>query len=278
MLKNILLILTLLVATACADETLQLPPGKSLVVVEGWLTDQAEAQWVKLSRTTAFTSPSAEIIIDDALIELIEDGNPTRIPLTFDPVTGRYYSAEFAGVLNERYSLEITLSNGDIIRSKWETLQPVPQIDAIEFDSFDDTDPDTGDDITVYYPVVISDDPAEEINKYRYKGFRNGQLLNEPEELILLSDEFNNGQTLPHHIPDFRLAIGDEIRVEIQSLSTPAYRFLDLLKSQTVSGGSSSGTAPAKLIGNLTNVTSHDIVLGYFGAVAVHSFSTTVTE
>jgi hypothetical protein len=275
---NKILLILIIIVTGCTDKELELPPGNSLVVVEGWLTDLQDTQWVKLSQTTPISSEDAELIIEDALVEIIEDGNPTRIPLAFNPETNRYHSEVFAGVHNKRYSLEVTLSNGDIIRSKWETLQAVPPIDAIEFDFFEDTDPATGEDILVYYPIVISQDPAEEINNYRYKGFRNGQVFKEPEALILLSDEFNNGQTLPHHIPDFRLELGDEIKVEIQSISPLAYRFLDLLKSQTLSVGSSSGTAPAKLIGNLTNVTSHEIVLGYFGAVSVHSFTTTVSE
>jgi hypothetical protein len=96
---------------------------------------------------------------------------------------------------------------------------------------------------------------------------------------VLLSDEFNNGQSLPHHIPEFRLALNDQITIELHSLSSPAFQFLALLRAQTTSLGSSSGTAPAKLIGNLSYTNRpNDIILGFFGASSIKTATSQVSE
>lgn len=261
----------------CSDTTIDLPPGTATIVVEGWITDQSIQHWVKVSESTRFRDTKPETIISDAQV-IIED-DQDQFPLTFNGEKGIYQTATFAGVPGKSYRVLITLSDGSEIRSSWETLNQVAPIDDIQFDTFDDTDPETGDDILVYYPIVTSQDPLEEQNQYRYKGFKNDSLLNTPEEMILLSDEFNNGESLPQHIPEFRLDVGDQITVELHSLSLSAFHFLELLRSQTTALGSSSGTAPAKLIGNLsyTNLQG-EIVIGYFGASSITSASAEVTE
>ena len=261
----------------CTDTTIDLPPGKSTVVVEGWITDQSNQHWVKVSRSTRFRDTKTEIIISDATV-IIED-NSDQYPLTFHNELGIYQTSTFAGLRGNSYRVIITLVDGSEITSSWEELNNVSPIDDLQFDTYEDRDPDTGENIIVYYPIVISQDPLEEQNQYRYKGFRNAIALNKPEELILLSDEFNNGEILPQHIPEFRLGLGDEITIEMHSLSLPAFRFLELLRSQTTSLGSSSGTAPAKLVGNLTYTNRQDdIVIGFFGASSIATATAIVTE
>lgn len=278
--RGIITIWLLLAFSSCTDDNLLLPQGKELVVVEGWITDQSTVHWVKLSRTTSFYSANPEIMITDATVAIEEQSTESQYPLGYDATSKRYLSDEFAGIQGRNYRLRIQLANGSELLSEWELLQPVPAIDLIEFENFEDTDPETGEDIIVYYPVVVSNDPVENANHYRYKGYRNGILMNTPEELVLLSDQFNNGQELEHNIPAFRLALTDEIRIELHSLTHNAYQFLDLIKTQTTSLGSSSGTAPAKLVGNLRYLdnVNNEIVLGFFGASSVQSATAIVSE
>ena len=138
-----------------------------------------------------------------------------------------------------------------------------------------DQDPITGEDIDIYYPVGVWADPVDVDNNYRYKGFRNGLPMNDPEEMILLDDKFVNGaDSLPHHMPELRFSRGDQIKLELHSLSKESYDFLRLLKSQTTSLGSSTGTSPAILRGNLANIEDEEeVILGYFGASAVSADS-----
>lgn len=269
-----ILILTL-VLLGCADNEIELPEGKNLLVVEGWITDKGSNQLIKLSRTVSFEDSLSEEPVTNALVE-VEDNLGNRQTFSHDSA-GIFTTDALTGILNRRYRINITLNDGSVAHSNFERLTPVSPIDTITYDSFIDQDEETGEDIRVYYPIVQSTDPVEQVNYYRYVAFRNGTKLNEPEDLFLLSDQFINGQTLPNEIPDFRYSQGDTIIIELHSLSQNAFSFLELLKSQTTSLGSSSGTSPASLVGNLSYQDKNDLILGFFGASAV-SRDTTVVQ
>lgn len=268
--KKLLTIWPLLLLMACVDPEIDFPNNLEIVVIEGWIINEQKQHWVKVSQTVAFNSTQQEQPITDAAVTVF-DGTDTFI-FTHGS-NGIYYSDAFTGVVMNNYTLSVTLPDGKVIESLPETLNPVPEIENISVSSFIRQNPDTGEDETIFYPIVRTQDPAEEENFYRYKGFRNDVLLNEPEQLELLSDQFINGQLLPHNISVFEYEQGQEIKIELHSLSNAAFDFLELLKLQTTSLGSSSGTAPAVLRGNLRYRESDDLVLGFFGASAVSTDS-----
>lgn len=264
-----------IVLLGCADNEIELPQGKNLLVVEGWITNKGPDQWIKISRTVGFEDSLSEEPVTNALVE-VEDNLGNRQTFSHDSA-GIFTTQSFTGIVNRRYRINITLNDGSIATSNFERLSPVSPIDTITYDFFIDQDEETGEDIRVYYPIVQSTDPVEQVNYYRYIAFRNGQKLNDPEDLFLLSDQFINGQTLPNEIPEFRYSEGDTIIMELHSLSQKAFGFLELLKLQTTSLGSSSGTSPASLVGNLSYQDKNDLILGFFGASAV-SRDTTVVQ
>ena len=272
-LKTIFLIFLI----SCGDTEIELPNGQELFVVEGWITNQNKQHWVKISTTVPFDDSRTENPVEDAIVS-IED-NAGIFPMTHSS-NGLYLTNTFAGITARSYRVNIQLTTGEIIQSGWERLNPLMPIDTIKYDFFDEPNPETGEDIQIYFPIVVSSDPVNETNFYRYKGFRNGQLLNEPSELILLNDQFVNGATsLPNFIPELRYSFEDTIQVELHSLTKASFQFLELLKSQTTSLGSSSGTSPAALIGNLENIDDvNQVILGFFGASAVSSDTTIINQ
>jgi hypothetical protein len=277
-LKNpgILFFLSLLFWSACTQKELPIPEGENQLVVEGWVTQDKDSQWIKLSRTTAFTDSLPEIPVTDASV-FVEDLQGNIFDYNHDG-NGRYQSIGFRGQVNQRYRLNITLGDGRELRSDFERLNPVSPIDTITYDFFVDQDEDTGEDVRVYFPIIFSSDPIEQINYYRYIAFRNGDKLNAPEEIFILDDRFINGQNLANEIPDFRYEAEDTIVVQLHSLSRSAFDFLNLLKLQTTVLGSSSGTAPASLTGNVFFQENNTPVLGYFGASAVSADTTVVID
>ena len=260
--------ISLIILTSCGVSDLAIPDENGVLVVEGWITNENKQHWVNLSRTVPFDESRSSDPINDAIVH-IED-NVSSFPLSSSG-KGTYLSMPFAGIEARSYRVTIELANGEIIQSEWERLNPLMPIDTIRYKFFTDQDPETGENVRVYFPIVVSSDPVDESNFYRYKGFRNGLPLNEPNEIILLSDQFVNGaNSLPNFIPEFRYSFADTIKVELHSLSQNGFEFLELLKSQTTSLGSSSGISPASLIGNLTNSENNgQTVLGFFGASAV---------
>lgn len=260
--------LFLLFLISCEGESIV--EKRERLVVEGWVTNQDKQQWVKISTVVSFDDPRTGNPIEDAVVS-IED-NVSVFPLTHSS-NGLYLTNAFAGITARSYRVTIQLATGETIQSGWERMNPLMPIDIITYTFFDELDSETGENIKVYFPIVVSSDPVDETNFYRYKGFRNGELLNKSNELILLSDQFVNGATsLSHFIPEFRYSFEDTIQVELNSLTQASFQFLELLKSQTTSLESSSGVSPAALVGNLENVDDADqVVLGFFGASAVSS-------
>lgn len=268
-------IISFLVTTACASSDIESLENQEQFVVEGWVTDQNKQHWVKISTPVSFGNSSTKNPVKNARV-IIEDGtNIFPLPHSAD---GLYLTDALAGIASESYRLTIELASGETIQSGWERLNSLPPINSIRYDVFEEQDPKTGENIQVYFPIVVSSDPITETNFYRYKGFRNGKLLNEPNQLILLSDQFINGASaLPNFIPEFRYSFGDTIQVELHSLTKTGFDFFQLLKSQTNSLGRSSGTSPAMLIGNLKNLNDESqIVLGFFGASSVSSDTTII--
>ncbi|MCP4460427.1 MAG: DUF4249 domain-containing protein [Cytophagales bacterium] len=269
-------IISILIIASCSGAEIELPDGQESLVIEGWITNQDKQHQVKISKTVPFDASQSEVPVEDAIV-IIED-NVSSFPLTHS-ANGVYLTAAFQGIIARSYRVIVELSNGETIQSNWDRLNPLMPIDTIQYGFFDDQDPITGEDIDVYFPIVISSDPINETNFYRYKGFRNGELLSEPNELILLSDQFVNGAaTLPNFIPEFRYAFEDTIQVELHSLTRAGFEFLELLKSQTTSLGSSSGTFPATLTGNLGYLDNKELVLGFFGASFVSADSTIINQ
>lgn len=270
-------VISLIILTSCGVSDLTIPDGNEVLVVEGWITNEDKQHWVKLSRTVPFDKSKTSSPIKDAVVH-IED-NVNSFPLSHAS-EGTYLSNSFTGIEARSYRVTIELATGEMIQSQWERLNPLMPIDTIKYEFFIDQDPESGEDVRVYFPIVISSDPIDESNFYRYKGFRNGTVLNEPNEIILLSDQFVNGaNSLPNFIPEFRYSFSDTIKVELHSLTREGFEFMELLKSQTTSLGSSSGTSPAALNGNLTITDDNSqTVLGFFGASAVSTKTNIISQ
>lgn len=274
--KKILLISAVFLI-GCSSAELDFPDEQNPIVVEGWITDEIKEHHVKISRTVGFSDSRQEEPITDATVTIEPNIGP---PIILNHQgSGVYSTPEFSGTVARSYKVNIQLGDGAMIESDFQRLNQVPPIESINFDSFVRQNPETGLDEDIYYPVVTFSDPPTAENFYRYKGFRNDIELIRPEELVLLSDVFFNGESgFDDNIPQLEYAVGDEIRVELHSLSASAFDFMELLRQQTTSLGSSSGTSPAALIGNLRYTNGEGTVLGFFGASSVDEASIMVQE
>ena len=93
----------------------------------------------------------------------------------------------------------------------------------------------------------------------------------EPESITVQDDRLFNGSLIPNDFRAFGYNEEQEIIVELQSITKGAYNFLSLLKEQITSLGTSNGTTPANIMGNISFQSDevNDLVLGYFGTVAI---------
>ena len=271
--KRLLTILPIVLLLACEDVIpIELPGDPDLLVIEGWLMDTNQRQLVTITRTNGFSSSEPVPKVDDAEVKVISNSG-LEFPFT-NSGDGQYFSnVPFGGEYGVSYQLIVVLAEGDTIISAPEVLTEVSDIDSLSFNFFvtqDEENPRL--DITVYYPIAFSADPAEETNFYKWNVFRNNMMFDSPEQIILLEDRFINGNDFRNDFTAFEFSEFDTARVEIQSLSSSVFNFFTLFRSQVVSLGTSSGSQPASLVGNLENISNpNQQILGFFGASSVKS-------
>lgn len=258
---------------------IELPDAQNLVVVEGWLTDQDQQQYVRLTQSNGFLDGTPTVPITDASVVV-----QTRTGSTFiysHDGDGYYRSnIDFAGMSGLEYRVRVQLIDGQEIRSEWERMPEIVPLSLLSVESFQENDPDNpNQQITVYYPKISALDPKERENYYRWIFYKNGQIFSEPESITIQDDRFFNGNFIPNNYQEFAYDQGDEMVVQFQSITKDAYEFLKLIKSQITTLGTSSGTTPAIVNGNLYYADDQNAasVLGYFGTIAVSS-DTTVVE
>lgn len=279
--KLVIIGITLLLGCTNPDE-IPFNSGESVLVVEGWLTNQAERQYVRISRTVPFTANQKNEIISGARVRVQEFIN-TRLQQEFEYTydqNGYYRSGFIQGLAGNSYRLIIELPNGEIIQSGQELMQSVTPVDSLGYDFFlRDSEENPSIELTIYYPIAWTSDPAEVQNYYRWKMYRNDTLFSQPDEIFLFNDRFINGnQRYRQEFTMFEYSLLDTVRAERLAISKNAFDFLSQLKAQTTSLGTNTAVSPAAVRGNLTNLSNGELTLGYFGTTSLTSSEVIITD
>ncbi len=250
-----------------------LPEVQNLTVVEGILTDRLEFQQIKLSKTNSFTSASDSVIRDASVF--LQSGSGTSV--SFLHSTGGIYVSpiQFRGVESEEYRIEIVLSDGARLISDWEKMSAKTIINDIQIDSFKENDPNNlRKQITINFPRITARDSIGTPNFYRWVFFRNDVRVTTPEFITVQDDKFFDGNLIPNTFDEFSFEVGEEVKVELQSINAKYHAFLSLLKAQFNTFRTTSPTTPAFVNGNIKNILNPDeLVLGFFGTVATSTDS-----
>ncbi len=274
--KRLTIILAILLFSCEEVVVIPLPGEQNLLVVEGWLTDAVERQYVRLSRSNSFSGPTNPVIEDATVLVQLRNG-PSQ---TYSYVGGGNYLSDnpYRGIQGEEYRLSIVLPNGDLVRSTWTTIESTTQIVLLSVDRFEENDPDNpGQTKTVFFPRITARDSANYQNYYRWMLFRNGNQLTDPESIILQNDRFFDGNFIPNLFDAYEYSIGDNMEVELHTITKEAFDYLSLLKSQTSTLSAAASTTPAIVNGNISNVSKpEEMVLGFFGTRAISSASQVV--
>lgn len=269
--KKLLFILSLVLTCCQADEVLDIDNASS-IVVEGWLTDKLEYQKVKISKSRPFGGESLPSYVRDANV-IVKVGS-ANYSFSYT-ISGVYISDEkFSGRIGYTHAISITLADGQIIQSTPEIMHQAPEIDSIFYESYEresTVNPSVID--VIYYPVATFADDINQSNHYRCKLYRNDTLFNDPEYMVLVSDRFFNGNntTLENEFAGFEYALEDSVRIDIIEISTNAYNYLSLLKSQITNIGTVSSVTPSPIKGNLKYTQSSEEVLGFWGVNSIKS-------
>ena len=246
----------------------ELPPSQNLVVVQGWLTDSLGNQSIRLTRSNGFSENTQVPAIENAQV-IVQSRNGEVFTYTYQ--SDGFYNANipYRGTPGEEYRLRIVI-NGEEIRSEWDRMPGGVSIGNLEVDSFEENDPNNSDQqITIFYPKIMTSDPENQANFYRWIFYKNSQVFSSPEPITIQNDRLFDGNLIPNNFQIFGYDSGDEMTVQLQSISSGSHSYLSLLKSQITTPGTSSGTTPAIVEGNLFYTDDDsELVLGYFGVLS----------
>lgn len=275
----IALILSLSILASCQDELApELEERVNLLVVDGWIYNTPGPQTIKVSRSVPFENVQNIAPVNGATVILrsasLED---TRLSET---ESGVYQTAtDFQGSVGQSYQLEIRLGDGSVYLSDFQMLRPVPEILSLsmEIDANNVDDPEL---LPVqFFPVAVVKDSAELEDFYRWKIAQNDEFFNDPEDILLLTDRFINGNLFRNEFKEYLFVEGDIVHIRLESMTPDAHNFLRFFRRQTTDLGTSGGTNPGTLRGNIRNRDDdNEVVLGFFGASAVSTFQQAVVE
>jgi hypothetical protein len=280
-LRNMLILLAISFSLSdCTERVeIELDSTYSRLVVEGHLTSDTTAHWVRLSETSDYfhnqVAPAvtgARVALDDGLsVQLLEESASRP---------GWYYTSPgYHGIPGRTYTLRI--GNVDIDKdgetedyAATSTMNPVNAIDSIKLEWFDTF-------FEGYQVRVWAWDPPTP-DWYAFKVRKNGVLLTDTlYELIVQSDEFFNGnytygipsQFLSIDKPDEVVEVGDTITFEINGITEDYYNYVLEAQSQVFTQTPLFSGPPANIRTNLDNG-----AIGFFAVYSVGYCSTIATE
>ncbi len=259
----------LLTFSACEDKIeLDLPEGETLLVVEGWISNEPGPHHVKLSFTAPYfeaadppPATGADVTLSDSEGEvfLLEETAPG------------VYTFPDSGRVGRSYILDISLPDGEQYTTAPELLRaPVPILDI-----YWEVDPDgpseflEQDEDQIYAVLIDTFEPPGRGDNYRWRVIVNGRFKNDPFDIAVTNDDFVDGSMIVGFSPINELfREGDTVTVVQQRISRHALEFLQLVQQQTAFVGSPFDTPPAPIRGNVNNLSNPDKrSLGFFGAV-----------
>lgn len=256
--------MVLIFFTSCGELSLdsQLSDGNQLVV-NGLITDGDGPYEVSLTRTVPFLGKDSIRTVSNANVFIVDNFEDTAFLEEKEPGVYRTSNQIFTGNIGASYQLFVILEDSSFYQSTEEVLRRGGTLDELDFSPRDDSRPEKN-----VLGIITSVGGVDHI--YRWRIFRNNQLLSTPSDIFLIetnASEDGLSRRTNHSIGHRTFNIGDTVRVEQLSLTEGAFDFYERLIEQTNVTGSSSPVVPAQSIGNIINVNdSTEEVLGFFGA------------
>ncbi len=249
------------------------------LVVEGYVTTDTAAHWVRLSTSSDYFYNQPAPAVRGASIS-IDDGQTVHPLVESGTLPGVYFtSAGFHGIPGRTYTLnvrDVDIDGNGVpeqysASSTMNTVNPIDSISLRYFNAFGTT----GYEVQVY----AWDSPKKDW--YSFKVHKNRKLLTDTlYEMIVQNDDFFNGnytygitsQFLSNEKPEEVVRIGDTITFEINGITEEYYKYIVEAQSQIFTQTPLFSGPPANIRTNLDNN-----AIGFFTAYSVKYSSTIAT-
>lgn len=252
------------------------------LVVDAWLTNVNEPQTIRLSRTIDYFAGGQAPQVTGAGVQVCND-RTNQCFVFEEEADGEYTwtpdSGQKLGQLGDAYTLTIETNNHAYSAST--VSNRTARIDSVHL-SFEEESLFFDEGI---YAELFAFDSLGRGDTYWIRAYKNGTLLNRPVENAIAWDAtFDSGADIDgtYFIAPIRgsineiddegaflpYEIGDEIYVEVHSISQEAFRFLNIALEQIQNEGLFA-VPLANATGNVTNTSTGERVLGIFNVAEV---------
>lgn len=272
---------SLSVCISCEDIIdIDLAEADTVLVVDGWINDLPETQSITLSLSQPYFENSSPPAVTDAKVKVTRNDG---MVFNFTHIENGVYQwgapNERLGAPGDQFQLEIDYD--EVLYNASSEIRRVPAIDSIGLE-FRENELLVDDGI---YAQFYARDFGGSGDTYWIKTFKNGKYLEKSQELNIAYDAgFDAGTGIDGivFIPPIRELVnalnedllptpyvtGDEITVEIHSISIEAFNFLEIARDQINNGDNGIFSIP--LANPRSNIIGGE-VLGFFNVAAVSS-------
>ncbi len=277
--------------TSCED-VIEIESGfeEAQVVVDAWLDNMNREQKIRLTRSQDYFDSNFTPSVSGADVTLTVNGERTIVFIESTP--GDYVwtpaSENEIGNIGDTYELNITIGTESFKATS--EMRRVPKIDSIG-QVFEEEQ--LGFPEGIYAELNVTDFVGQG-DTYWAKTWKNDTLLNKPIELLVIYDAtFDPGNELDgvpfifpikrgiNPIPDDfdslddlppPYAPGDDIYVELHSITNEAFRFWTIAVEQMINGENGIFALPvANTRGNVIQQSTGERILGFFNVSAVET-------
>ncbi len=266
----------------------KLDTGPAQLSVDANLNDQPGPQTIRLTQTAAYFNNNTPPAATSATVSVSDDAG--KIYAFSDPDQDGYYvwqptGKDTLGHIGRTYQLNITYQ-GETYRAS-STMNRVPAIDSLIFSKQKLNPLSTTEG---YQAEFYARDMPGAADYYRIRFFRNGELQNKPNNIIISQDgvfringSVSDGLTFIVPIrrainPDSLYALNDAVKVELHSISSEAFDFWEQVQNQITNNGLFAAPSSNVSTNIMNTKTNGRKATGFFITSAVRSLSATVSE
>jgi hypothetical protein len=247
-------IVALLALASCTEVIdIELNDADRQIVIEGSVYEGVDSVIVSVTKTTNYFDTTGPTPVENATVELTMPDNST-IPLSYIG-NGQYIANSLDISTESTYQLTVNVDGKTFTSSTY--MESSVTIDSLQYEFQEGLF--GGDD---GYSVFINyQDPLGK-NFYRFVYGRNGEILNEPQDIQIVDDNLNDGNYIRIPIFTRTFSPGDTVYIELQSIDSKLYEFYQTYAAvASEDAGSPFSAAPANPESNILGG-----ALGVFGA------------
>lgn len=254
--KILIFALFSLITLSSCEKVIDLDLNKATpqLVIEGIVDNTNARDTVKLSKSISFQSDNEFVGVGNALVIITDNTSGIVDTLTSGYKSGYYITSKITGTPGHQYSLRVVYEGKEYTAQS--TMPQQVMLDSL----YQETETILGKDII--YARCRFTDPADQVNQYRLKAYKNNNPL---DDIIELKDTYHNGlsRSVTFAASDGNsdekdnIAAGDTIKINFMCIDKNVYDYFNSL-DQTMDANSSVLANPT------TNISGG--CLGYFSA------------